>query len=268
MNANINPRNTLTIAEAKEILCAEHAARLFSSEAWFSIVPNKGNSYAATGDARPFWALVTAIDELGMPLGFVKKENHLKRLVNEPHSDPEILLRSLIKAQPRATLPNMDIIKARCSVNGKDPEAVYAERKLAYDEEVAAELARVDTVVKAIMNQRPAPGETIFETTTALGPFNEETGEYLEYEVSYGEHLIPIDRIIDFGEKQLKYLASNDKVPDIIFATEKALWDGELNQLKAIVQQKEHEGAGEGSRAIDEAGLGAEGMAAGMNSGK
>lgn len=264
----INARNTLTIAEAKDILCAEHAARLFVAEAWWAIVPNKEGSFAYDGNAQPFWALVNATLELGMPLGFTKQENHLKKLVNVPHSDPEQLLRNLIKIQPRAQMPDMAIITARCKVTGKDPKAMYDERKLAYDEEVAAEIARIETVIKDIMRQMPAAGDEPFESITKLGEFNEETGEYDEYEVTLGEHLIPIDRIIEFGERQLKFLANNSKVPDIIFGTEHALWQGELNQLKAIVQQQEHEGSGESSRALDEALLDAGGMQAGGNSGK
>lgn len=261
-------RNSLTISEAKDILCAEHAARLLVAEAWWAIVPNKGLSFAATGNAQPFWALVNATLELGMPLGFTKVENHLRKLVSVPHSDPEQLLRSLIKIQPRAQLPNLEIIEARCKITGKDSKEVYAQAKMNYDEEVAAELARIDAVIKNIMKQMPAAGDEPFESTTKLGAFNEETGEYDEYEVTLGEWEIPVDRIIEFGEKQLKFLANNKNVPDIVFGTEHALWEGELSQLKAIVQQREHEGAGEGSRALDEALLDQAGMQAGGHSGK
>jgi hypothetical protein len=261
-------RNTLTIAETKDILCAEHAARLFMAECWWVIVPNKEGSFAHDGNAQPFWALVNATLELGMPLGFQKIENHLKKLANVPHTDPEIVLRNLVKIQPRATLPNMEIIKARCEVNGKNADEMYAQRKQEYDEEVAAEIARVEEVIKGIMRQRPATGDDVFESTTKLGAFNEETGEYDEYEVTLGEHLIPIDRIIEFGERQLKFMASNSKVPDVIFGTEKALWDGEFSVLGRIVQEHEQEGAGESSRALDEALLSASGMQAGGNSGK
>lgn len=261
-------RNSLTIAEAKDILCAEHAARLFVAEAWWAIVPNKGESFAATGNAQPFWALMNATLELGMPLGFEKIENHLRKLVSVPHSDPEKVLRSLIKIQPRAQLPNLEIIEARCKINGKDPKEVYAQAKMHYDEEVAAEIARIDQVIKDIMKQMPATGDEPFESTTKLGAFNEETGEYDEYEVTLGEWEIPIDRIIEFGEKQLKFLANNPNVPDIVFGTENSLWEGELNVLRHIVQQREHEGAGEGSRELDEGMLGAAGMQAGANAGK
>jgi hypothetical protein len=263
-------RNTLTIAEAKDILCAEHAARLFVAEAWWTIVPNKGDGYAATGNAQPFWALMNATLELGMALGFEKVENKLRKLVNVPHSDPEKVLRSLIKIQPRAQLPNMGIIKARCNISGKNPDDMYNAARLEYDEEVAAEVERVNQVIKDIMKQMPATGDgDPFESTTKLGAFNEETGAYDEYEVNFGEHLIPIDRIIEFGERQLKFLASNDRVPDIIFGTEKALWDAELEQLGHIVQQQENEGAApDFVAAIDDQLLTASGMAAGMNSGK
>ena len=261
-------RNTLTIAETKDILCAEHAARLFVAEAWWTIVPTKDGSFAKDGNSQPFWALMNATMELGMPLGFTKVENHLKKLVSVPHSDPEQILRNLIKIQPRATMPNMDIIKARCAITGKDPEAMYNERKQAYDEELAAEVARVDSVIKDIIRQQPQMGDEPFESTTKLGAFNEETGEYDEYEVTLGEHLIPIDRIIEFGERQLQFIGNNPKVPDIIFGTEHTLWQAELNQLKHIVQQRENEGSGEQSRELDEKLLSAGGMQAGSNSGK
>lgn len=263
-------RNTLTITDAKEILCAEHAARLFVAEAWWAIVPSGERnplSFASSGDAHPFWALITATLELGMPLGFEKIENKLRKLVNTPHTDPEKVLRNLIKVQPRASIPNLEIIKARCKITGNDPKVMYAEAKMHYDAEVAAEMARIEEVIKDIMRQQPASGEA-FESLTKLGAFNEETGEYDEYEVTAGEWEIPIDRVIDFGEKQVKFLANSPNVPDIVFGTENALWEGELNQLAHIVQEREQEGAGEGSRALDEALLNGAGMAAGMNSGK
>jgi hypothetical protein len=268
MNQSSNPMNCLTINEAKDILCAEHAGRLFSAETWWAIVPMKGNSYAETGDAGSFWALVTACQELGQPLGFMKVENKLGRLVNVPHNDPEQLIRSVIKPQPRMDRPVMEIVEARCKVNGKDPKVVYAERMLAYNEALAAENDTIDGVVKDIMRQQPAVGDDIFESMTKLGAFNEETGEYDEIEMVVGEWQIPIDRIIEFGERQVKFLANNPRVQDGLFGAENALWQGELSRLEAIVQKRDNEGEGEQSRAIDEALLDAAGMRAGGNSGK
>lgn len=264
-------RNSLTIDEIKNILCAEHAARLFVGEAWWAIVPSGDKnplSFASSGNAQPFWALMNATLELGMPLGFEKIENHLRKLVSVPHTDPEKVLRSLIKIQPRATLPNLQIIEARCKITGNDPKAMYEQAKMNYDEEVAAELARIDAVIKDIMLQQPAAGDTPFESMTKLGAFDEETGEYEEYEVTLGEWEVPIDRVIEFGEKQLKFLANNKNVPDIVFGTENALWEGEISQLTHIVQEREAEGAGESSRALDEGMLSAAGMQAGGQAGK
>lgn len=263
-------RNSLTIAETKDILCAEHAARVFVARTWWHIVPNKEDSYAQTGDARPFWGLVTATKELGQPLGFKKVENKLGKLVNVAHNDVDSLLRSLIKVQPRADKPVMAIIEARCKISGKDPKELYNERMLAYNEELAAEEARVTHAVNAIMAQEPLMDQDGFGvTSTKLGAFDEATGEYEEFEVDYTDEVsVPIDWIIDFAEKQLKFLANNSKVPDIIFGTEHALWEGELAVLRNIVQQQEHEGSGEQSREIDEALLSASGMQAGGNSGK
>lgn len=268
-NSLTNTRNSLTIDEAKDILCAEHASRAFVARAWWTIVPNKEDSYAQTGDASPFWALVNATRELGQPLGFTKVENKLGRMVNVAHSDPETLLRSIIKPDVRAQKPVMEIIEARCKLSGKDPKALYAERMAAYNEELAAAEAAVNMAVNAILKQEPVMSDDGFATSrTVLGPFNEATGEYEEFEVDYGHVSLPIDWVIEFAEKQLKFLASNDRVPDIIFGTEHALWEGELNVLKAIVQQEENEGAGESSRAIDEQLLDSAGMQAGGNSGK
>lgn len=262
-------RNSLTIAETKDILCAEHAARLFVAECWWAIVPNKDGSFAKDGNAQPFWALINATLELGMPLGYEKIENHLRKLSNVPHSDPEKVLRSLIKPQPRAVLPDMRIIEARAKyIPNSNPQQMYDEAKAQYDAEVEAEHERINATIKDIMKQRPVAGDEPFETCTKLGAFNEETGEYDEYEVVFGEWKIPIDRIIEFGERQLKFMASNKRIPDVIFGAENALWEGELDVLKHIVQQHENEGAGEGSREIDEALLNAAGMQAGGNSGK
>lgn len=268
MHATNNTRNALSLDEMKNRLCAEHAGRLFVAEAWWAIVPNKDNSFAATGDASGFWALVNATLELGQPLGFTKKENHLMRLVSVPHSDPELLLRQLIKVEPRAQRPVLEIVEARCKINGRDPAEQYKLAMDHYNEELAAEEARVDNVIKTIMRQMPVVGDNPFEVTTKLGAFNEETGEYDEYEVTLGEYLIPIDRAIEFGEKQLKFLANNDRVPDIIFGAENALWTAEIEGLKAIIQEELHEGAGEGSRALDERLLSSNDMQAGANAGK
>ena len=110
----MNARNSLTITETKDILCAEHASRLFVAECWWAIVPSGDNnplSYAATGDASAFWALINATRELGMPLGFDKVENHLGKLTNVAHNDPEKVLRSILKPQPRAVMPDRQIIE-------------------------------------------------------------------------------------------------------------------------------------------------------------
>ena len=265
-------RNSLTIAETKDILCAEHAARLFTAECWWALVPSgtsNPNSFASTGNAQSFWALINATLELGMPLGYEKIENHLRRLTNVPHSDPEKVLRSILKPQPRAVMPDMRIIEARAKyIPGSNAQQMYDEAKAGYDAEIEAEYERINATIKDIMKQMPAAGDEPFEATTKLGAFNEETGEYDEYEVTFGEWEIPVDRIIEFGERQLKFMATNKRVPDIVFGTENALWEGELNVLRHIVQQQEHEGAGEDSREIDEGLLGAAGMQAGGNSGK
>jgi len=265
-------RNTLTIAETKDILCAEHAARLFVAECWWAIVPSGTNnplSFASSGDASSFWALINATRELGMPLGFTKVENHLGRLVSQPHKDPEQVLRALIKPQPRASMPDMRIIEARAKyIPGSNVQQMYDIAKATYNAEIEAELERINRVIATIMRQEPGVGDEPFESTTKLGAYNEETEEYDEYEVTMGEWEIPVDRIIEFGERQLKFLAQNSKVPDLIFGTENALWEGELNVLTHIVQEREAEGAGESSRALDEALLGSAGMQAGGNAGK
>lgn len=269
MNAKI-ARNTLTIAEVKDMLTAEHAAKMLQSEFWWTIVPSTEGcgSYAETGDSSQFWALVTAIRELGQPLGFHKKENHLGNMVWEAHNKPELALAQIIKPTVKASKPDMGLIKIRCEINGNDPDVIFMERMKEYTEQIAVAEEKNRRAITKILSQEPAPGEAIFESSIELGDFDEETGEYDEHEVVYGEHYIPIDRVIKHIESQIQFLAKNKRIPDEVFVAENTLYQAELDRMKHIVQQQEHEGAGEGSRAIDEQLLGNAGMAAGMNSGK
>ena len=263
-------RNTLTIDEVKEVLTAEHAGKLLASEFWWTIVPSTegSGSYAETGDSSQFWALVTAIRELGQPLGFVKEENHLGNMIWKAHNKPELALASIIKPTVKATKPDMDLIKIRCEVNGQDPAQVFVERMAEYNAQVAVAEEKNRKAIARILSQEPAPGEGIFDTSVELGDFNEEKGEYDEYEVVYGEHYIPIDRILRHLYSQVNFLAKNTRIPDEVFVAENTLYQAEIARMKGIVQQEEHEGAGEGSRAIDEQLLGAAGMNAGANAGK
>lgn len=267
---------SLTIAEARDYLCAEHAARLFIAECWWAIVPsgdNHLNSFASSGDSSSFWALVLATQSMGQPLGYNKVVNHLGRTTNQPHKDPEQLLRSIIKPDIKTVRPDHGIVTKRAQLAGLDGEAEYAKRMEQYNEQLAADQARIDTAVKTIMAQQPV-GD-INEDAFVLGHrveevFDEEGNviDYTEVDVTGGEWEIPIDRIIEFGEKQIKFLATNQKVSDVIFGSETLIWEQELEALKHIVQQRENEGAYEGSREIDDALLSGAGMAAGMNSGK
>jgi hypothetical protein len=266
-----NARNTLTIAETKDILCAEHAGRMFVAECWWAIVPNQGNSYASTGDASSFWALINATLELGQPLGFKKVENHLGDMINQAHSDPELVLRKLILPKVRAGRPDFDIIEARCKFSGKDAKEMYKAAMEGYNAELQAAEKRTEKAIIKILNAKPNPGDEI--VNAEVEAYNEETtwdddNGLVTESREYGEWTIPIDRIIDFAERQQKFLASNPNIPDLIFGTENTLWEGELNLLKHIIQQPIHEGAGEGSREIDEALLNSAGMQAGMDSGK
>ena len=170
-------RNSLTIAETKDILCAEHAARLFVAECWWAVIPNKEGSFAHDGNAQPFWALINATLELGMPLGYEKIENHLRKLSNVPHSDPEKVLRTLIKPQPRAVLPDMRIIEARAKyIPNSNPQQMYDEAKAQYDAEVEAEHERINATIKDIMKQRPVDAsrrrrrDNEFHVESALRP--------------------------------------------------------------------------------------------------
>ena len=269
MNSKI-ARNTMTIAEVKEVLTAEHAGKLLSSEFWWTIVPSTegSGSFAETGDASQFWALVTAIRELGQPLGFVKEENHLGNMIWKAHNKPELALAALIKPTVKATKPDMDLIKIRCEINGDDPDMVFVERMKEYTAQVAVAEEKNRKAITRILRQEPAPGEGILETSVELGDFDEETGEYEEHEVVYGEHYTPIDRIIKHIEGQVNFLAKNTRIPDEIFVAENTLYQAELARMKSIVLQQDHEGAGEGSRVIDEQLLGSTGMQAGMNAGK
>jgi hypothetical protein len=270
MSANV--RNCLSINEVKEMLCAEHAGRVLAGETWWAIVPMKDGSFAETGDAGPFWSLVTAVIELDQPLGFEKVVNHLGRTVSVPHRDPEKLLASIIKPQTRLSLPDKTIIEARCRITGQDANVLFEERTAAYQGELEAENKRIKQVIRSIMLQRPTMDAneegTLEFGANRLGAFDPETGEYEEYEVNYAEWLVPIDRIIEFGEKQQRFLASNTKVSDLIFGAENALWESEIALLKQIVQQHEHEGASEFNRSIDEGMASSADLAAGAHSGK
>ena len=263
-------RNSLTIEETKDILCAEHAGRIFASRLWWSIIPNREDSFAQSGDASNFWQLVYANRELGQPLAFTKVLNKLGRLVNVPVSDPEQALRTIIKPEVKAPKPIMEIIEARCELSGHNPKDVYREREAEYNAEVKAAEAQVNLVIKQILAQEPVMddnGERA--SSTMFGDFNPDTGEYEVVDVLPDEVLIPIDYIIEFAEKQLKYMATNRKVSDLLFGTEKALWDGEITLLKQIVQEVEHEGAApDYVAAMDDKLLDAAGIAAGMSSGK
>lgn len=260
-------RNTLTIAEAKDILCAEHAGKLFVAECWWAVVPHRPGSFAYDGDAGAFWSLITATLELGQPLGYEKVENKLRKLVSVAHVDPEKILTRLIKPEPRAFMPDRDIIKARCDIAGTNPDSVLALRRAAYDAECQEEITRVAATIRDIMRARPTNDD--WQTvSTHLGDFDEESGEYKEFEIVHGEHLIPVDRVIEFCEKQLKYLAQNMNIPDTIFAAESTLWTSEIQRLAQIVQQREHIGSSEFNRELDDGMLGSAEMNAGMQAGK
>lgn len=270
-----NTRNSLTIAETKDILCAEHAARLFIAEAWWAVVCNKDSSYAKTGDASSFWALMNATRELGQPLGYEKAQDHLGKTFSVGHNDPEKVLRNLIKIELKKAPPIMEVIEARAKyIPGSVASALFDEARAQYDAELKAEEARVNRIIKAILQQEPAMVEALgtVEIDDEVDMFDENgdlTNNIWEGNEQGGEWAIPIDRVIEFGERQLKFMASNSKIPNEIFAAEAALWEGEFSVLKAIVQQPEHEGAAPDYVAkLDDQLLGASGMAAGMNSGK
>lgn len=225
-----NPRNTLTIAEVCEMFTAEHAGKLLASEFWWAIVPSTegSGSYAETGDSSQFWALVTAIRELGQPLGFERKENHLGNMVWSSHNKPEIALAALIKPSGKFVKPDYEMIKVRCEITGDNADQVFTERMNEYNAEIAVAEAKNQKAIRRILSQEPAPGEGILETSVELGEFNEDTGEYEEHEVTYGEHLIPINRAIKHVEGQIEFLAKNKKIPDMVFIAENTLYQAEL----------------------------------------
>lgn len=273
MNA-IDARNNLTIAEVIEMFDAEHAAKLLASEFWWTIVPSTegSGSFAETGDASQFWALVTAIRELGQPLGFHKVENHLGNLVWKAHNSPEIALTNIIKPSVKAQKPDYELVKVRCAITGDDPDQIFANRMNEYNAEIAVAEAKNRKAINKILSQEPAPGEGFMEINTHVdyNDYDEETGEFAEHEIVMGgEHLIPIDRAISHIEGQIQFLAKNKKIPDMVFATQNTLYQAELARLKGIVQVEKHEGAApDFVAAIDDQLLGSSGMAAGMNSGK
>lgn len=268
---------TLTISETRDYLCPEHAARLFTAECWWAIVPggdNHPNSFASSGDSSSFWSLVTATLSMGQPLGYTKVQDHLGRLTNKPHSDPELLLRQLIKPNVPQGKPDRNLINARAKYAGYDPEAMYQGKLAEYNALIQADEARINQVIQTILGQQKINPDDILagqgDLVRQVEVLDEE-GNVIDYEDQYimgSEWLIPIDRIIEFGEKQLAFLAKNDKVPDTIFGSEAAIWESEIAELKRLVQHYDNDGAGEGSREIDNQLLSAMGMAAGMNSGK
>lgn len=274
-----NTRNTLTISEAREILCVEHAARLFTAECWWAIVPSGANnpmSYAECGDAAPFWALVDAVQSMGQPLGFNKVLNHLGNPVSVPHNDPEQLLRQLIKPNVRTGKPVMEVSKIRAKFGGFNAEQYHAEKMAEYNAAIEADTLRIDRVIKSIIASHryinPDEMDALSGELIKQEEVLDEEGnviDYVDHYVEGGEWNIPIDRIISFGEKQLQFLAQNKNVPDLIFGSEAALWEHEIEQLKQIVQSPDTtERQSLGSAALDNALLSADSMRAGTQAGK
>ena len=210
---------------------------------------------------------------MGQPLGFNKVTNHLGKETNKAHTDPEQLLRQIIKPEVKEGKPDHILVSKRAVMAGLDPEEEYKKRMQQYNAAIEADQERINGVIKTIMSQQPIGdiNEHAFTIGHKIEEVLDENGEvidYVEVDVSGGEWEIPIDRIIEFGERQMKFLATNSKVNDLIFGAEITVWEGEIAALKYIVQQRENEGAYEGSREIDDALLSGAGMAAGMNSGK
>lgn len=274
-----NTRNTLTISEARDVLCAEHAARLFTAECWWAIVPSGDNnpmSFANTGDAAPFWALVDAVQSMGQPLGFNKVLNHLGNPVSVPHSDPEQLLRQLIKPNVRTGKPVLAVSQIRAKFGGFNAEQYHAEKMAEYNSAIEADQKRIDSVIAGIIashryinpDEMDALGGDLITQEEVL----DEEGniiDYVDHYVEGGEWNIPIDRIISFGEKQLQFLAQNKNVPDLVFGSEATLWESELDQLRKIVQSPDtSERQGLSSAVMDNALLSADSMRAGTQAGK
>lgn len=258
-----NLRNSLTIAETREYLCPEHAGRLFAAECWWAIVPsgdNNPNSFASTGDSSAFWALVDANNSMGMPLGYVKGTDFLGRDTNKPHNDPETLLKQLIKPNIMMDKPNKAIITARAAIAGQDPDKLFELRVAEYNAKIEADQNRINHVINAILGQR-------LVTPDEHQPWDDLEDESGRLRTG-GEWEIPIDRIIEFGEKQLKFMATNVKIQDTLFEAERLIWKDEIEHLTKIVQQRENEGAGEGSREIDNALLDNTGLAQAQHAGK
>lgn len=266
-------RNFLNIANVIEMMTAEHAAKALASEFWWTIVPSTedSGSFAETGSSSQFWALVTAIRELGQPLGFHKVENHLGNLVWKAHNKPDIVLSGLIKPAVRERKPDYELIKIRAAVTGEDADQIFADRMNQYNAEVVVAEAKNAKAINKILSQEPAPGEGIMETSTIVDykDFDEETGDFAEHEVVYGEHMIPVNRMIKHIEGQIEFLAKNKRIPDEVFIAENLLYQGELAAFKAIVQYEQAEGAApDYVAAMDDKLLEAAGMAAGRNAGK
>ena len=273
MNANIATRNHLTIAEACNILTAEHAAKLLASEFWWTIVPSTegSGSYAETGSSAQFWALVTQIRELGQPLGFHKVENHLGNMYWKAHNDPSVALASIIKPQAKSRQPDYELIKVRCGITGEDPDVIFKDRMTEYTAEIAVVEAKNRRSIDRILSQEPAPGEDFMENGVKVdyNEYDEDSGEFAEHDIVYGEHLIPIDRAIKHIEGQIQFLAKNKRIPDEIFIADNTLYQAELSTLKGIIQIGENEGEAPAYVAdMDNRLLDASGMQAGGNSGK
>lgn len=276
--------NSLTIDEVTDYLTTEHAARLLVAECWYTLVPRGDNhplSYRMSGDSAPFWALVNKVQSMGQPLGWNTTIDHMGDPMKVPHKDPETLLRKLIKVEVRdeqgnlIERPNFDMVAERAIDAGKDPKQEFERRMNHYNARLQAAEQKVNNVVKQIMAQQKmdpndiaaAQGDLIRQVEVL-----DEEGNVIDYEDQYvtgGEWEIPIDRIIEFGEKQISFMANNQRIKDTNYIAEKLIWKDEIAKLTAIVHRNfEHEGSGESSREIDDQLLSAGGMAAGMNSGK
>ena len=231
-----NTRNSLTIAEARDILCAEHAARLFVAECWWAIVPGGDNnpmSWNSSGDAAPFWALVNAVQSMGQPLGFNKVLDRMGKPVSIPHNDVEQLLRKYIKPNVKTGKPVLEVSQIRAKYGNFSAEQYHAERMAEYNAALEADQQRIDSIVKTIMTSHryinPDEMDALGGDLITQKYLVDEEGNFLDYVDHYvegGEWNIPIDRIINFGEKQIAYLANlkdengNLKVPDALFGAE------------------------------------------------
>lgn len=280
-NEEMTTRNTVTIEEMKTHLTAEHSGAVLRGRVWWEIIP-QACRWQESGDASGILQLFAALDQLAQPAGFAKQQDRNGKLRTVPLGARDALIAILKKDGEAAHPPVEDAIRIRAKYTGADPEKMIAQAWEIYHATCKSEHTRIARAADAILKWKADTSAPMPFLTSGMNGFDEPDEESPtdghEYIVDWDEIqnaapsgeevLIPIDAIIKTGEGALTAMAKNPRIKDEFFAQESFLWESEIAYFKTIIQMREHEGANEGSRAIDDAGLTSADMHAGSQAGK